>query len=270
MNRKWFLLVLLAISLATLFLFVREGKQEKPDLAPVLNVGNQTVRNIAETVTAPIEVTSQQEIAIGRQVMANFTPMPETSPQSQRVQKIGERLAQQAKRKDITYHFYVVNMPMVNAFAVPGGFIMVTSGMLALVENDDELAWVIGHEITHIENRHALVRMRQEIARQKLHLPGVDELAKLAETMLRLGYSENMELEADRGGARLMILADYNANAAIQLIEYMEGQQDNKPASRNPIDMGVRLSKEAIRGYFATHPNWQQRKDVIREEMRKF
>jgi predicted Zn-dependent protease len=273
MGRKWVLLVLLVVSLAVFTIFLREGKQEKPALTPVLNVVNKTARDITETVTAPIEVSTQQEIEIGRQVLSYFSPLPENDPASKRVKEIGKRITPYTRRKDIVYHFYATQQPMVNAFAAPGGFVMVTTGMLCLVENDDELAWVIGHEISHVENRHALVRMRQEMVRKKLSLdslPAVNELAKLAETLLRLGYSETMELEADRGGVRLVLQADYDARAAIKLIEYMQGKQKNEPESRNPLHMGVRLSKEAIQGYFATHPNWQQRKDAIREEIGKF
>ena len=75
------------------------------------------------------------------------------------IEAIGKRLAMQSPRKDVEYQFYVVEMVEPNAFALPGGFVYVSRGLLALANSEDELAGVLGHEIGHVAARHSVRRM---------------------------------------------------------------------------------------------------------------
>ncbi len=79
------------------------------------------------------------------------------------VSELGERLARHSPRRNVTYRFYVADMPEPNAFALPGGYIYVSRGLLALANSEDELANVIGHEIGHVAARHAAQRETQAI-----------------------------------------------------------------------------------------------------------
>ena len=271
--RKFLFLGLIAFSALILLIFLKEGKQDQQSLTPVVDVGNKTIRDITETATAPIDVPSDKEIEIGRKILTYFPTLPNENPQAQYVNTIGKRLAAFAIRKDIQYTFQVMDSTTVNAFAVPGGFLLVTTGMLGMAD-EDALAWVIGHEISHVENRHALVWLRLELAKQQLGrngLPPLDDLARLIEGLLRRGYSETMEMEADRGGIRLVMQADFNPKAALKLIAEMEGKSAaaDRRTSRNPFYIGVKLSGDTLKSYFGTHPAWERRRQIILEEIRK-
>ena len=75
------------------------------------------------------------------------------------VRAVGRRLAEHSPRKDVDYTFHIVDMEVPNAFALPGGYVYVSRGLLALVNSEDELAGVMGHEIGHVAGRHAVQRV---------------------------------------------------------------------------------------------------------------
>jgi predicted Zn-dependent protease len=118
------------------------------------------------------------------------------------VDGIGRKLLRGIPRRGFDYQFYVVDMVEPNAFALPGGYIFVSRGLLALANNEDELACVIGHEITHAARRHAAAQQALEESLPSLVLPGA--AAKFA------SYGREMEREADEGGQILCAAAGYD------------------------------------------------------------
>jgi len=118
------------------------------------------------------------------------------------VDGIGRKLLRGVPRRGFDYQFFVVDMIEPNAFALPGGYIFVSRGVLALANNEDELACVIGHEITHAARRHAAAQQALEESLPSLVLPGA--AAKFA------SYSREMEREADEGGQILCAAAGYD------------------------------------------------------------
>ena len=80
------------------------------------------------------------------------------------VKAVGRRLAEHSPRKDVDYTFHIVDMEVPNAFALPGGYVYVSRGLLVLVNSEDELAGVMGHEIGHVAGRHAVQRVTRSVA----------------------------------------------------------------------------------------------------------
>ena len=80
-------------------------------------------------------------------------------PLTRYVEQLGARLAEFSPKQDVQYKFYVVDMVEPNAFALPGGYVYVSRGLVALINSEDELAGVIGHEIAHIAARHSVKRV---------------------------------------------------------------------------------------------------------------
>jgi predicted Zn-dependent protease len=156
------------------------------------------------------------------------------------VDGIGHKLLRGVPRLGFDYHFYVVDMVEPNAFALPGGYIFVSRGLLALANNEDELACVIGHEITHAARRHAAAQ--QEIARRQppLAMPGLRE-ARIA------SYSREMEREADEGGQILCAAAGYDPMALSTFL--------------TSLALSARLTQGYTRnpGFFDTHPGSEER-----------
>ena len=120
------------------------------------------------------------------------------------IQQVGVKLVRFAPLRSFDYTFQIVDQPMPNAFALPGGHIYVSRGMLALANNEHELANVLGHEITHSAARHAAAQ--QELARRSspLAMPYL-RMAQMA------SYSRDHERDADQGGQFLASSAGYDA-----------------------------------------------------------
>ena len=143
------------------------------------------------------------------------------------VSAIGKRLARQAPRYRFEYTFRIVDQDEPNAFALPGGFIYVSRGLIALSNSEDELANVIGHEIAHVAARHAAAR--QQVASA---MPGIVQF--LARGSLA-GYSRAQENEADRLGQGIAALAGYDPAGMATFLKGLEFTERLRlGASRRP------------------------------------
>ena len=157
------------------------------------------------------------------------------------------------RRRGIAYRFHVVAAPPPNAFALPGGQILVTSGMMAFVRSDSELAEVLGHEIAHVDLRHAVERCQY-----RYRLGGLVELAHRLATM---PFSADQELDADAEGLRLAVAGGYDPAAAAAVFTRLE-RQFPEPASPHADTPAGELAQSlggAIASYFRTHPPSSER-----------
>ena len=156
------------------------------------------------------------------------------------VKEVGERLLTQAPKRPFDYRFTVVDQPEPNAFALPGGYIYVSRGALALANSEDELANVIGHEIIHAAERHAAAR--QDVAqRQSALLMPLLRFARLA------AYSRDQERSADRGGQHMAAAAGYDP---IGMAHFLDRLRD--------IDR-LRFRLNTIPNFLSTHPGTSER-----------
>lgn len=166
------------------------------------------------------------------------------------VDQIGQRLAAQLDRPVFEYKFHVVDQEVPNAFALPGGYVYVTRGLLALTNSEDELANTLSHEIAHVDARHAAQRYRAAVLPTLAVLPGaivgsvVDEgLGQLiaspfqwAGTTFLASYSRDQERHADRLGQKLAAKAGFDPAAmsscllSIGRFERLEKQAQKLPS----------------------------------------
>lgn len=156
------------------------------------------------------------------------------------VDGIGRKLLRGIPLRGFEYQFFVADLVEPNAFALPGGYIFISRGLLALVNSEDELACVIGHEITHAAHRHAAAQQGLEKSTPSLMLPRARG-AKLA------AYSREMERDADEGGQILCAAAGYDP---MGLSTFLTG-----------LGQLERLSQATTRapGFFDTHPGSEER-----------
>jgi predicted Zn-dependent protease len=198
-------------------------------------------------------VSESQEIQIGqqadREVIASIGLYPDPALQSY-VQTLGRTLAATSERPNLPWTFRVVDDPAVNAFAIPGGFVYVTRGILTHMTTEAELATVMGHEIGHVTARHTAHQMsREQIAGMGLALGSIasSDLAKYAGVasqalgVLFLKFSRENENQADELGVRYSSRANYDSR---QMIDVMQMLDKLKAQS------GSRLPE-----WLATHPN---------------
>lgn len=186
------------------------------------------------------------------------------------INQVGQRVAAESSRPEIEYRFTILNDDMINAFALPGGFIYVTRGMLAHMNSESELAAVLGHEIAHVTEKHALRRETRGKGISVLNTiltavagqPALYELGNMFGGVLLSGYSREFELEADEVGALYMAQAGYSPTAMLNTIEIL------KAKDRVEITQ-ARLENRAPRvyhGILSTHPDHDTRyEQAIRE-----
>jgi predicted Zn-dependent protease len=176
-----------------------------------------------------------QEVALGReiaeQVEREFGVYYD--PELQRyISEVGEKLVDVCERKEITYHFTVLNTPMVNAFAAPGGFIFVTRGILKELDDEAELAEVMGHEIGHVVYRHGAKQFEKVFGYQTILLIGeiitkrdLSQLKKYTDfftSLMLIGYSRKNEFEADNSGVRYSLGAGYDPRGMVDFFQKLK------------------------------------------------
>lgn len=174
-----------------------------------------------------------------------------------RIKNIGARIAKVANRSDFQWEFNLVEDEAINAFCLPGGKVVVYTGILKMAKNDDQLATVISHEIAHALARHGAERMSSSMVQQGLQVVGNITLGVTApqyqnlfnqtygvgtQLGVMLPYGRMQESEADEIGIYLMSQAGYNVNEALKFWENMsEGKKEGSdffsthPSSTNRI-----------------------------------
>ncbi len=178
-----------------------------------------------------------------------------------RVEDIGKKIALVSDRKDIDYRFMVLDDDEVNAVSLPGGYVYVNSGLVDKVDNDDELAAVLAHEVGHIVARHSIKKLQALQGYSILRIlvaaaPSSGEVGTASDaafTELLLGYSREDELLADQLGARYAKLAGYDPHAMITFLRKL--QEVNK---RRPLQP---------KSYYKTHPYVPDRVRVVKQEL---
>ena len=177
------------------------------------------------------------------------------------VESVGSRLAEQSPRKDVDYRFFVVDAEEPNAFALPGGYVYVTRGLLALVNSEDELACVIGHEIGHVAARHSV----QQVSRAAPFAiitgitAGVTSLASpllgqvvggvggLASGLVLSPFNRDQEREADRIGQQLSAASGWDPAAMSAFLHTLEREEKLRGGATRKFD------------FLATHPSTPER-----------
>lgn len=204
-----------------------------------------------------------QELSIGRQqhpqILKAFSG-EYGSPELRRyVDGIGQRLARTVERKNFKYKFTVLNSGIVNAFALPGGYIYISRGLLALAENEAEVAGVLAHELGHINALHHGRRQGQEmLAGLGVALAGAlggsygRQLADLGGAVVQGALRRNSrehELESDSLALRYMARAGYDTGAMVEFLSKM--RDDSRLQAKK---LGKSPDKVDEFNYLATHP----------------
>jgi len=206
---------------------------------------NRTVEGIERYWT---DLTPEQEHYIGRAVAANllaeYPPLDDPVANGY-LNQLGQALALASERPETFggYHFLLLDSEEINAFACPGGLILVTRGLVRCCESEDALAAVLAHEIGHVAGKHGLRAIKSSrltsaltiLATEGARTFGGEDLARLAEdlegsitditqTLVRNGYSRDLEAEADRAAVATLAATGYNPRGLAAMLERMQGQ----------------------------------------------
>ncbi|HEX5760708.1 MAG TPA: M48 family metalloprotease [Thermoanaerobaculia bacterium] len=209
-----------------------------------------------------------QEIEMGRQadqeISATMGLYPDDEVQAY-VSRLGKALAAKSERPDLPWSFRVLDDPIVNAFALPGGFIYVTRGLMTHLTSEAELASVLGHEIGHVTGRHTVERLsKAQLASIGLavgmilqpELRNYGDLAQAGLGLLFLKYSRDDEREADSLGLRYLNSGDYDPQEMVEVFDVLRRVSAQQKQGRVP-------------GWMATHPTPENRIERISSEVAK-
>ena len=228
----------------------------------------EQVLDTAEKVgAAVVPISTEQEIEIGRGVAATVAghyTLDRDSMLTRYVNLVGNAVASADPRPDVVYRFAVLDSDEVNAFAAPGGYVFVTRGALALMEDEAMLAGVLAHEVAHVNQRDVIEeiqsRARTDLgireAAERVDITGeayLEQAIGLGANALFLGLSREDELEADSIGMRLATDTGYDRSGIERFIEELDDHSDEESLSL--------LEK--------THPDPDDRLDAVREAMRR-
>lgn len=183
----------------------------------------------ADSMTSDDERRAGEALLAAFHKQTGFAESDETRRIEEYLQRVGDKVAKNASHK-LPYKFYLDPHPgFRSAVAYPGGVVLVGGGVLALMQHEDELAVVLGHEISHIDLNQCHQRLAEVMARDHL---GTDQFDKLSIEDFGKPYGKDGELAADRAGLKLAVGAGYSPHAAVELLEvYQFLSRGDKPAA---------------------------------------
>ncbi len=205
-------------------------------------------------------ISTEQEVQIGRQNAAQVNqqlPIIRDAAVNQYINDLGRSIARVADPRGIQYTFYVVNSNVVNAFALPGGYVYVNRGLVERADNASELAGVLSHEIAHVVERHGIEQVqRAQNANLGLALlygvllgrnpGGLEQVGiQAGGSLVFASYGRDAEREADLRGVDYMVRAGYNPNGMVRFFNELLAERQRNPS---------RLEQ-----WFATHPLTEER-----------
>jgi predicted Zn-dependent protease len=194
-------------------------------------------------------------------VLASFGEYPDKNLQAY-VQAKGTEMGKISHRPNVEYHIRVVDSPVVNAFAVPGGFVYLTRGILAQMNNEAELMGVMGHEIGHIAARHTASQQSKQTLGQLVLIGGMAVSQKFAQyaqyasegmQLLFLSFSRKDESEADKLGVEYSSKVGYNAH---RMADFFKVLKQMESAS----------SQGGVPTFLSTHPDPGDRYNAVNQK----
>ncbi|MEW6219902.1 MAG: M48 family metalloprotease [Thermodesulfobacteriota bacterium] len=215
-----------------------------------------------------------QEIRAGQESYPIYTQMGNGLVQDRQlqdyVQQVGSRLAAVSHRPNLAYEFNVVNTSEMNAYALPGGKISITRGLISRMENEAELAAVLGHEIGHVTARHSAQGYTREVfvgllanagsaALQTAGVRGGDILVQgglVASKLVLLSYDRDQERQSDELGMDYMARAGYNPEGGVTSMEILLA--------------GSRQEPSKMEAFLSSHPLTSERVETARRQLRHF
>ncbi len=265
MKRLLILAVILTACGVALYYSERHKQEARVGPEAVLNALADTQRELSRVPAAATRMSDEEEIRIGNALAEHYTTQyANADPAMQEyVSVVGRKVAGRAHRKfDYKFH-YVPEEGLVNAFALPGGHVFVGKGLIQLMESEDELASVLGHEVEHIDNYHCVERYQLKARTAKLPL---GDLLALPVELFQAGYGKEQELEADRDGAWLAVMAGYSPQGAIHMFEtFGRLHREYVLKAESPDQELSKVAIAGITGYFRSHPLPEERINQIQQ-----
>jgi predicted Zn-dependent protease len=226
----------------------------------------RAIQGTGQLVAGLLPIGPEEEENIGQamalQVIARYGGVYDNPELTRYVNLVGKSVALTCDRANMEYRFAVLNHDSINAFAAPSGYIFVTRGLLKTIQNEAELAGVLGHEIGHVTQKHIL-----DVIQRSKQIAGVAQAGLAYATnnpdafkgvidgavkkLLDEGLDQNKELESDRLGVVFSARVGYDPNAYLTFLNRL------------------RQIKGDDKAFFKTHPNFSNRISVVQNALRE-
>jgi predicted Zn-dependent protease len=204
-----------------------------------------------DLATAAAGMDEKEEIAVGREVagrMLGAAPLVADPELQAYVNRVGRWIAAQTERPDLPWHFGVIDSPAINAFAAPGGYVLITRGLYEILDSEAQLAGVLGHEIGHVVQRHHITVLQKsaaisagaQLAQARDRSQLVGNLIGTGAEIFARGLDKSAEFEADQIGVVLAARAGYSPYGLVEVL--------HKLSARGAGDASLAL-------LFRTHPH---------------
>jgi len=181
-----------------------------------------------------IFISTPEEMALGNDIHAKLGQQYQflaDTAQTARIQRIGQRVAEESDRQDYDYQFFVIDKDELNAFTIPGGRIYIFSGLIDKLQTEDQVASVLAHEIGHCAARHTVKKFQAalgynligSIVLGQVAGPQAQQIASMSSNMIMnivfSAYGRKDEYEADRLGVKYLQLSGYDPHASVESLE---------------------------------------------------
>jgi beta-barrel assembly-enhancing protease len=215
-------------------------------------------------------ISQQQEIQMGQEYAQQINaqlPIVQDPELNRYINVLGDSIAGLTSRKDLTWHFFIVDSKEVNAFAVPGGYVYVNRGLIERSDKMDEVAGVLGHEIGHVLRRHTVKQMEKEQGANigitlACVLTGVcnSQVAgaaiNIAGSAVFARFSRSDEAEADQEGFNNVVRAGISPEGMVSMFRKLLEERKTRPAG--------------VEAWFLTHPLEEDRITAIQTRINQF
>lgn len=228
---------------------------------------NKAVQTVQSAKEATYDLSEEQEIVLGQGIVSSLlgiAPLLANQKVQQYVNNVGRWLTLQTERPDLPWAFAVIDDNDINAFATPGGYIVITKGLLMRMKSEAELAGVLGHEISHVLKKHHLQAIKKaagmSVAKDILSMgleakgsnPAMVKLASAGTELYTRGLDKEDEFEADRMGVVIAARSGYDPYGLPAVLQTLQ--------TINPQDAGLALM-------FKTHPTLSDRLGLLNNVM---
>jgi beta-barrel assembly-enhancing protease len=214
-------------------------------------------------------VTEQREVAIGNQIAAQINtqvPLVQDVPLNLYINELGGLIARHSGRPDLMYHFYIVDSPALNAFALPGGHVYVNRGLIERTQNVSELAGILAHEIGHVAARHGAKNLQRQMRTRSMastmyqlilgRKPLLDQEAlDLGGALWQAQNSRADEAEADHLAVGYLVSTGVDPRGMLSLFTALWEEEQHIPGSEQV-------------SWFSTHPGTAARMQATRQQIR--
>lgn len=265
MRRLAAFISVLLVGVSAIYFSERQRDSTPVSANPIVEVAADVQRDLSRVPMRLTRLSDDEEIAVGDELAEQYSinsakMSPEESALDNYIRRVGSTVGSHAHRH-LPYSFHLLpNRSMINAFSLPGGPVYVGEGLLDLMTSEDELASVLGHEIEHIDHYHCAERVQVEAKLRNLKLGVIGALMQIPLSVWEAGYNKDEELEADREGMRLTVVAGYSPYGAVTLFErFAKLHNEYVIHAQSPEEELSELAIQSLEGYFRSHPQPSER-----------